>query len=267
MGLNSEWQDFIEDIIGTKEYEDEPIKYKLEYDSIIAQIKDHHKKLGLNVDKKDYEDNFENSICLDTFSVFKENKDKIIEEKSFDEATFEKHLDTGIGSTSIDFFLENKDAIIGIDSRFTEMLKMKLPNRQNELQNYINRKELSYLPDGFDKLARYYIDLKEELYLDVVRLIKISMGILNNKNERQARLLYIYWAPLNYRKLEMYQKHFSEIETFKNKMRRYLSFKSITYDKFWSFYQDNELFKDHIAKLRNKYNFECLLPPSMSSPL
>ena len=31
MGLDLEWQDFFEDIIETKEYEDEPIKYKLEY--------------------------------------------------------------------------------------------------------------------------------------------------------------------------------------------------------------------------------------------
>ena len=165
-------------------------------------------------------------------------------------------MDTGIGHTNLDFCLSNDKAIIGIVSKFTEMLKSKSPNHENDLQKYINRKELEYLPNGFDKLIEYYINLNEKLFLDISQLIELSIGLLKNMNNRQARLLYIYWAPLNYHKIEIYEKHFSEIESFKSKISNFLSFRSISYDKFWSFYQDDKNFQAQITNLKNIYNLE-----------
>jgi hypothetical protein len=123
-------------------------------------------------------------------------KDKI-GDNGFIEATFEKHLSTGISTPNLDFYLENNDVIIGVESKFTEIFLNKYPNIDNNLDSYYNRKELQYLPYGFNKIIEYYINFGEKLYLDVSQLIKHSIGLIKNGDNKRIRLLYIFWMPLN----------------------------------------------------------------------
>ena len=254
--MDPEWQDFMEDIIETVAFEKETIKLNLAQEDIIPQIISHHKKIGIDISESAYINNFNKAICTNTFSIIKENKDKIVESSPFDEAIFDKQLNTGIGQTSPDFFLSNDKVIIGIVSKFTEMLETKSPNHENYLQNFIDRKELEYLPKGYDKFLDYYMNLRENLFLDISQLIELSVGLLNYKNSKKAGILYIYWTPSNYHNIPIYEKHFSEVESFKSKMNSFLSFRAISYDKFWSFYQEDVNFQEQFTSLKNIYNIE-----------
>jgi len=294
---DDEWDDFFEIIKEQVGFDKYKTKKKFNSQIALEEIINHHKNMGLKMSDNDHVNSFEDNLidtfanwdeiksellkgqgselkgkngkikflsvssscalCVNTFALLKQHKDKI-GVNGFTEATFEKHLPTGISKPNFDFYLENNDGKIGIESKFTEIFYKKLPNAGNNLEKYINRKELKYLPNDFNKILEHYINMDEKLHLDVAQLIKHTIGLIKNKNNKHIRLVYIFWTPSNYYEFDMYEKHLQEIEDFNNIMRRNIEidFEWTTYEKFWKFYAKDDLFKDHILKLRNRYNFD-----------
>jgi hypothetical protein len=287
----NEYDDVLEWLRGETDFYRCKDKKELDIEKAVLNIIMHHKEIGMQPDKKGHlknvEDNliekFDNwieiqdellkgqgselkekngeikflsvrsscALCVNTFSLLKKLKEKI----GFNEASFEKKLFTGISTPNLDFCLENNDIIIGIESKFTEIFTEKYPNDKNNLEKYINRDELNYLPVGFEEVIKYYISLDRKLHLDVAQLIKHCIGLLKNKNNRRARLLYVYWTPLNYNEFELYNKHFDEIIEFNFKINKYIDFRWSSYEDFWKNYEEDDLFRNHIQKLRERYNF------------
>lgn len=111
------------------------------------------------------------ALCVNNFAPFKEKKDKFsfFGYSDFTEATFEKKLPTGISTPNLDFYLENKNTVMGFESKFTELLIKKLPNivtdsktKVGNLQKYLNRKEeLNYLADDFFDFIEEYVKTKD----------------------------------------------------------------------------------------------------------
>ena len=62
------------------------------------------------------------ALCVNNFVPFKEHHAELsfLNYSGFDEARFEKKLSTGISFPNLDFYLENKTTVIGIESKFTE---------------------------------------------------------------------------------------------------------------------------------------------------
>ena len=196
------------------------------------------------------------ALCVNNFAPFKQNKENFsfLNYTGFTEATFEKKLPTGISVPNLDFYLESNNIIIGIESKFIEILNKKLPN--TNLDKYQNRKEMNYLPKTFSETIQYYIDCKNLLFLDVAQLIKHSIGLINQGRRMKLEpiLVYIYWQPNNWQNFDVYHKHLEEINEFKERIERHISFIPISYLEFWERYGNDKTFGKHIGKVMGRYN-------------
>lgn len=133
------------------------------------------------------------ALCVNNFASFKEHKDKIsfCGYSNFKKSVFEQKLPTGISTPNLDFYLENNDMIIGVESKFTECLTESLQHTKENLCKYFMRKELDYLPRLFDGLILHYMNCPDKMYLDVAQLIKYSIGLKKNKTNKKALLVYV----------------------------------------------------------------------------
>ena len=109
-------------------------------------------------------------LCVNSFSLLKQHCSQLefFGYRNFTNIQFEKKLSTGISSPNLDLYLENSDTIIGVESKFTELLTSKLPNAKKNgesvgnLEKYIDRQlKVKVLPDGFvDKILKHYIQAR-----------------------------------------------------------------------------------------------------------
>lgn len=212
------------------------------------------------------------ALGVNNFAPFKEhiNQFCFYNYTDFKEGTFEKKLPTGISTPNLDFYLEGSYNVIGIESKFTENLYAKLPNqtnrneKQGNLEKYLNRKKLSFLPDGYEQtVIEFYKDYDRKMHLDVAQLIKHAIGLINKASTKYKFILnqiytnpvlvYIYWQPSNWYAFDIYKHHEQEIEEFKRRIDPFIHFIPISYLEFWKIYEKTPLFSAHIEKVKRRY--------------
>ncbi|WP_417356909.1 PGN_0703 family putative restriction endonuclease [Flavobacterium sp.] len=199
------------------------------------------------------------ALCVNNFALFKEKFKEVsfCEYSDFTEAVFEKKLPTGISTPNLDFYLENKDFIIGIESKFTETLSKKLPNQNQNLEKYLNRSQLNYLDTSFNRLINYYIKCTEKKHLDCAQLIKHAIGLIKaGKEKKKPVLVYLYWLPKNYNEFEVFKKHSEEVVEFTCKIKELIDFIPMSYLDFWNTYQKQEIMRKAVENLRKRYEFD-----------
>lgn len=210
------------------------------------------------------------ALCVNNFAVLKQHVLNLTFQKqysNFIDCTFEKKLPTGISTPNLDFYLESDSTIIGFESKFTEHFSSKLPNKDGNLNKYLDRKELNYLPDTFKTVIDKYIQITDKLNLDVAQLIKHSIGLIKrnvirdkvildrNLNVSKPVLVYIYWEPTNYLDYSNLIKHRTEIDEFCKDINEYIEFIPMTYSELWKSYENDELYRDHFKKIKKRYSF------------
>lgn len=202
------------------------------------------------------------ALCVNNFAPFKESRQEIHfiynGNSNFDKAKFEMPLSTGISTPNLDFYLENINIIIGFESKFTEHFEKNIAHTKANLCKYFMREELYYLPRLFDGLILHYINCTDKMYLDVAQLIKHLIGLINNKKNRKAILVYIYWEPINWKEISIFEQHRKELDDFAKRIEKFedvITFKSLSYSDFWKEYENCELLKEHIKLMRGRYNF------------
>ncbi|SMO92946.1 hypothetical protein SAMN06265379_11721 [Saccharicrinis carchari] len=197
------------------------------------------------------------ALCVNNFALLKYslNEFTFLNYTDFEEASFEKKLPTGISIPNLDFYLENKKVIIGIESKFTEIFTEKLPNKGNNLEKYLNRKELKYLPASFMNVINHYVSNTEKKHLDFAQLIKHTIGLINagQKCEKKPVLVYIYWLPKNWFEFNMFKKHNDQIDEFKIAISDFIDFVPMSYLDFWNYYGIEETFKETVSEMRRRY--------------
>jgi hypothetical protein len=199
------------------------------------------------------------ALCVNNFAPFKHRKDSFsfLGHSDFSEATFEKKLSTGISTPNLDFYLQNELTTIGIESKFIETIDKKLPNIN--LDKYLDRKELSYLPQGFSDVLRHYIGCQEKMHLDVAQLIKHSIGLINRsqcKNDEPNRtpvLVYLYWLPTNWSNVQLFLDHEAEIKDFQEQIRSFVQFVPMSYLELWEQYEKDQTFGQYIGQVKARY--------------
>lgn len=200
------------------------------------------------------------ALCVNNFGLVKSRLSRFsfLNYSDFIEASFEKKLSTGISTPNLDFYLENGTELIGIESKFTETFTEKLPNKSNNLDKYLNRKELEYLPNSFMNLINHYIVNEEKKYLDIAQLIKHTIGLLNagQKKKKKPILVYIYWLPQNWYESDIFTKHNDQIEEFKIAISNFISFVPMSYLDFWNYYGSEETLKESICEMRKRYELK-----------
>ena len=211
------------------------------------------------------------ALCVNNFAPFKEHRNhaklSFLGYSGFQEAWFEEKQPTGLRGTPphLDFYLECPEVIIGIESKFTEHLGSPKPpnhktgNRENNLEPYLDPKELSYLPKGFQEtIIEHYFNDDKPQRLDVAQLIKHTLGLLKNCREKkkEAILVYLYWEPLNPTIDNLFAEHRHNIKMFKHRIEHFIEFVPLSYPEFWKMYKDNDLLKGHIGRVRERYEFK-----------
>lgn len=207
-------------------------------------------------------------LCVNSFAIMKSfpSKAEYLGFSNCHLLRFEEKVNTGISQPNLDVYLESSDGIIGIESKFTETLKPKLPNWKNKdsignLTNYLNRKtEIKNIPEGFaENVIEHYIDKKEKQHVDIAQLIKHTLGMIargKGLGIKNTQLCYIYWLPHNNNSYSLYQKHNREIEEFKAVIEPFINFTHLSYRKFWSLLECDKEYAVVIQKLRTRYEID-----------
>jgi len=202
------------------------------------------------------------ALCVNNFAIFKQNLEDIsfLQNSNFTEAVFEKKISTGISTPNLDFYLENSETIIGIESKFTEYLTSKTEHTKENLCKYFMREELNFLPRLFDSVILNYINSPDKMFLNVAQLIKHSIGLLKNKGNKEAILVYIYWKPKSWNSIGEYQKiyeqHNYEIEDFAKRINKFITFRHLSYKDLWENYKEYKIQEKDIITIQEKYNID-----------
>ena len=110
----------------------------------------------------------------------------------------------------------------------------------------------------YELLLRLDTKPKEYLYLNTLQLLKHIFGIKFN-NEKNIKLLYLYWLPNNYNEYQEYIRHEEEVNKLKEDLEKCkIDFEVLTYQKLWNSWElsNNTFIKKHIENLRKKYDIE-----------
>ena len=195
------------------------------------------------------------ALCVNTFAPFKQQKESFsfLGFEKFIEASFEKKVPTGISTPNLDFYLENNETIVGFESKFTEFITTKKPNKN--LNKYFNREELkNVVGKEFNSLIGEYSECTEKYHLDIAQLIKHAIGLIKQAYNKKPVLVYIYWQPENWYNFKLFQKHNEEINEFGSKINKHIEFKSISYPVFWKIYENDKTFGKHMDIVKTRYN-------------
>ncbi|MBI9095440.1 MAG: hypothetical protein JEY71_11205 [Sphaerochaeta sp.] len=123
-----------------------------------------------------------------------------LDKTQFTQARFEYKLPTGLMGTppNLDFYLENSSHVIGVESKFLEILDQNPQKLDAYIRSDNVEKLQSYLPDGFmENVIEFYQEKQDLYHLPFSQLIKHTIGLIKHAQfEKKAPiLLYIYWTP------------------------------------------------------------------------
>jgi hypothetical protein len=195
------------------------------------------------------------ALGVNFFGFFKRHLDKfsILGEGNFTAGQFEKKMPTGLKGTSpnLDFYLESDNCIIGIESKFLELLTPKQPNFSASYSDSF----LDNLDNGLSKIVNHYREHNASTLLDTAQLIKHSIGLLNNKCDKRAKLIYVYWEPLNADDFYEYGQHQKELADFADRIKIVsgVSFHHMTYLDFYNLFVSDIFFMQHLSNFKDKY--------------
>ncbi|WP_276978808.1 hypothetical protein [Flavobacterium filum] len=195
------------------------------------------------------------ALCVNFFGFFKRHLDKFsfFGESNFTVGQFEKKLKTGLGGNppSLVFYLENNNFIIGIESKFLEPLTPKQP----EFAASYSDNFLSSIDNGLPSIVNHYRNNNAKSHLDTAQLIKHTIGLLNNRHDKKAKLIYVYWQPENYAQTKEYPSHQADLTFFSNLMKGISSieFHHTTYSDLCKNYVANSFFRQHVLHFKQKY--------------
>jgi hypothetical protein len=166
---------------------------------------------------------------------------------------FEKHCPTGLGGIppNLDLLLEGTGVVIGVESKFLEILTPKQP-----------KFTASYKRENLPQMEDCWWNLLCECkagpgqFLDVAQLVRHYLG-LRNQPEFQGRkivLLYIFWEPANWQEFPEYQQHRKEIAAFQDRVKdSAVTFAWMTYPELWRHWNALGLFPEHGRHLQKRY--------------
>ena len=98
------------------------------------------------------------------------------------------------------------------------------------------------------------------MFLNVAQLIKHSIGLLKNKENKEAILVYIYWQPkrwdINGAFQKIYEQHNREIEDFTKRINKFITFKHLSYSDLWEENKAYDFLEKDIEFIKAKYDIE-----------
>ena len=203
------------------------------------------------------------ALAVNTFAPFRHHPQNLVMEKQsgFHSAAFEMPFPTGLKGTPphLDFYIENDNTVIGIESKFTEILSTKEAKFRNVYEAKINKSADQYWQNVYSKVINNPHDFQ---YLDVAQLVKHYLGLneAKIKTGKNYLLMYVYWQPLNASDIELYNIHGEEIAKLKEIVNESdIPFVAYDYLTFWRKMKTEckwEGIENHINLLFGRYGFD-----------
>jgi hypothetical protein len=73
---------------------------------------------------------------------------------------------------------------------------------------------------------------------------------------KTTKLIYLYWLPLNYKDIKIYQKHENELWVFETFPKIFkLQFESYSYFELWDMMEKNAVLSGILKKIKDRYEF------------
>lgn len=195
------------------------------------------------------------ALAVNTFGPWRQDPQslRLLGQTGFTALQFERKCPTGLPGIppNLDLLLESPGAVIGVESKFLEILKPKQP-RFND----------SYRPENLPQLEPCWAQLMESLqtgpkqYLDAAQLVRHYLGLRKRPEfkGRKIYLLYLFWEPENWSEFPEYRQHRIELAAFQARIRdSEVTFAWRPYSELWNQWRKLGLRPGHIQTLQQRY--------------
>lgn len=195
------------------------------------------------------------ALAANTFGPWRRNPQalQLLGQTGFTALQFERQCPTGLRGIppNLDLLLERPGAVIGIESKFLEILTPKPPKFTH-----------SYQPENLPQLEPCWAKLMESLskspeqYLDAAQLVRHYLGLRHQPEfkDRKIYLLYVFWEPENWRDFPEYRRHRIELAAFQEAVRdSEVTFVWHSYPDLWRQWQELGLESEHVRALQARY--------------
>ncbi len=199
------------------------------------------------------------ALAVNVFGPFKRHLTNLIllGEAGFDSLEFEKKCLTGLQGQppNLDVVAQSGDAVIGIESKFTEYLQPHVAKFSDAYREKIRdgRRKGAW----FEEMRRLTKEPDHYTYLDAAQLIKHAFGLWYTFRDRSISLLYVYWEPTNARMHRVFRKHREEIDRLAERVVGSTpAFRTMSYAEVWRMWENNgapDWLRKHVERLYARY--------------
>lgn len=198
------------------------------------------------------------ALAVNTFAPFKDDFSSLTlcGAEGFDYMKFEEKVETGLGGTppNLDLLVRNEKCVVGIESKFLEILTPKKP----EFSASYKRSAFPHVEDCWWQLLEQARDKRKPQRLDIAQLIKHYLGLKNQCADRDIILLYLFWEPNNWHDFSEYREHRAELAAMlygtDDGSTRFLA---QSYPELWQEWDRQDIMTEHVANLRQRYCVEA----------
>jgi hypothetical protein len=202
------------------------------------------------------------ALVVNTFALYRRLPEalRLVGRSGFTSACFEKKLRTGLGGTppNLDFYAIGDEAVVAVESKFTEVLSRRAANFSENYSRAISR-----LAD--ERWASMFHSLCEEPsrfhYIDAAQLVKHYLGIRHSLADETVpkALVYLFWEPANWPRVPAYSQHRSEVLEFSMAVAGgETEFSAMSYAELWDAWEEDGVWtgaEDRLHYLRMRYSF------------
>lgn len=192
-------------------------------------------------------------LAVNNFGYFKDNIKllSILGQNDFDSLVFEAKCSTGLQGTppNLDVLIKSDNTIIGIESKMLETLGEDNPKFAD-----------SYFNHNFKNAEKIWIDVMKKyrnankMYFNVAQIIKHYLGLTNCYSDKEIKLLYIFWEPINWNDFKEYREHREEIEEFSDMVSKSkVDFAYMSYSELWNEWSQIPETSEYVKYLRDRY--------------
>ena len=199
------------------------------------------------------------ALAVNCFAPFKRHLAdlSLLGENGFHAMQFETRCPSGLRGTppNLDLVIENKNIVIGIESKFTEHLDARSQNKHGQefADSYMTNQQASWDAKWVAEMRRIKND-RPYKYLDAAQLVKHAFGLKNTFGD-DCVLLYVFWQPADAAH-QNFINHREEIACLSRRVDGATpSFTAMSYSELWRAWQDNAApwLSEHLAHLRARY--------------
>lgn len=178
----------------------------------------------------------------------------LLGKSGFTRLQFEQKCPTGLGGIppNLDVLVEGPGVVIGIESKFLEILAPKQP----EFADSYARENLPQMEAAWWSLL-CKLKAGPAQHLDAAQLVRHYLGLRNQPEfrDRKIVLLYLFWEPANWQDFPEYRRHREEIAAFQDQVKdSAVTFTWMTYPELWRHWDALGLFSGHVLEIRKRYS-------------